>query len=237
LPIGGLEKLLYALLSVELSLLGISIALLVLSFREHRGRTLLLDAIFRATRELTRYEYFLSVVDSIRAARKSIAGIVTGRKPTTDLGRQAIRDISKALEEASRRGVRIRYIIYESPERLYIGYLYRSLGAEVRVSPIVAFNDLRYMVVDERINVLGLAGKERSAPTRMGYLINSSTLARILLEDFERLWRDSKPIEDYTRELIEEIIRKTPQADEESIASKLDVPREVVAEILGTLKK
>jgi len=233
----SLETLLYALFGVELALLGISIGLLVLSFREHRGRSLLLDALFRATRELTRYEYFLAVVDSIRAAQRSIAGIVTGRKPTTDLGREAIKDITKALEEASRRGVRIRYIIYKSPERLHIGYLYRRLGAEVRVNPAVAFNDLRYMIVDGRINVLGLAGRERSAPTRMGYLINSATLARILMEDFERLWENSEPIEDYTRELVEEIIRKSPQATEEAIAAQLDIPRDVVAEILESLRR
>jgi hypothetical protein len=234
LPMGGdIGAVLYALLGVELALLAISITLLVLSFREHRGRSLLLEALFRATRELTRYEYFVAVVDSIRSAKRSISGVVTGRRPSSDLDRSALNDIVDALRDAVRRGVKVRYIIYKSPERLKIGYLYRSLGAEVRVSPAVAFSDLRYMVVDGSISVLGLAGGERGSPTRVGYLITSKTLAGMLQESFERLWEASEPIEEYTRELVEEIVAKTPHADAEAISSQLDIPRSVVDAILA----
>ncbi len=232
-----LAPLLYMLLGVELSLLGISVALLVLSFREHRGRSELLEALFRATRALTRYEYFLAVIDSIRVARKSVAGVVTGRRPTTDLGRQAVRDILKALQEASRRGVRVRYVIYKSPDRLYMGYQYKRAGAEVRVSPAVALNDLRYMVVDEKINVLGLAGKEKGSPTRMGYVIGSRTLAGLLLRDFERLWSNSERLEDYAEELVREILGETPTATEDQIAEHLGIPREEAARLLAKARR
>jgi hypothetical protein len=222
----------YALLIVELILLAISFALLFLSFREHRGRSELMDALFKATRELTRYEYFLAVIDSIRSSKRSINGIITGRRPTTDLGREAVKDITKALSEASKRGVKIRYVVYKSPDRLYVAHLYKKAGAEIRMNSMVALNDLRYMVVDESVCVLGLAGKERSAPTRMGYVIKSSTLAHILLADFEKIWNDSETLEDYTKKIVKEIIEKSPSLDEGSIATRLGIPRDVVVSIL-----
>ena len=223
----------YALLSTELALLIISIFLLVHSMREHRGRSEPLEALSQATRELTRYEYFLTVVDSLRSARREVFGIITGRKPTTDLGREAVKDIAKEIREASRRGVRVRYIVHRDPDRLHVGYLYRLAGAEVRVHNEIALRDLRYMVVDSEINVLGLAGeKGKEAPTRMGHLIRSSSLSSILLTDFERLWQEAADIDDYAKEVVRRILSSFKRADADLISKQLDVPRDVAEELL-----
>ena len=226
----------YVLLTVELALLIISFALLFLSFREHRGRSELMDALFKATRELTRYEYFLAVIDSIKGSRRSVIGIITGRRPTTDFGKEAVKDIAKAISEASRRGTKIRYIVYKFPDRLYVAYLYKKAGADIRLSSSVMLSDMRYMVVDNLICVLGLADKERSSPTRIGYVIASSTLAHILMNDFEKVWETSESLDEYTKNLIRELLRKSPLADEDFIASHLNIPKDIAASLLKEVK-
>ncbi len=226
----------YVLLIVELALLVISFALLFLSFREHRGRSELMDALFKATRELTRYEYFLAVIDSIRSSRRSVIGIITGRKPVTDFDKEVVKDIAKVILEASKRGIKIKYVVHKSPDRLYVAYLYKKAGADVRLSSSVMLSDMRYMVVDNLICVLGLVDKERSSPTRMGYVIVSSTLAHILMNDFEKIWETSEGLDEYARSLVRELLRKSPLADEDFIASHLGIPRDIATRLLMEAK-
>jgi len=231
--LAGQLTVIYVLLSVELALLVLSLVLLRHSIREHRGRSELIEALSRATRELTRYEYFLSVVDAIKSARRSIAGIVTGRRPTTDLGREAVSNIVKAIREAVSRGVKVRYVMYKSPDRLHVGYLYKMAGAEVKMHENVAIGDLRYMVVDGEISILGLAGESgRGAPTRMGYVVKSSTLAHILLSHFDRVWSEAVDIDEYASEVVSSMAREMPTLGEEAIAKKLDIPVEVVKRLV-----
>ena len=227
----------YALLTVELALLVISIALLYLSRREHEGRSELLDALFRATRELTRYEYFLAVVDSINMARKRVHGVVTGRRPTTELGREAVAKIVEAVRRAARRGVEVRYIIFKAPSRLSIGYMYRDAGAEVRVHSFPGLSDARYMLVDDDVSVIGLAGRgeDRSSPTRMGYVIKSITLNGILDEHFQRLWSEAEPLEEYARRVVAEYLKANPRADAESVSEYLGIPLEDARELIEAM--
>ncbi len=219
------------LASVELALLVISVALLVLSRREHSGREALLEAILRATRELTRYEYFSSVIDGILSSRRSISGIVTGRRPVTTVGREAVARIVEALRKASSRGVSIRYIVYPSPDRLTVAYAYKRAGALIRFHPYAGLADSRYTIIDGESVIIGIAGKEKEHPTRMGYVIRSRSLAQILERHFEDLWSEAEDFDSYLARLVREYSRGG--AGPAEIARHLEVPVEEVEKHIG----
>ncbi len=216
------------LLSVEMALLIISIALLLMSRREHAGRNKLIEALVRATRELTRYEYFLAVIESIMDSKKKIYGIATGRKPSTQSGREMLNKILDAIREASRRGVKIRYILHPSPERISIAYQYQQAGAEVRLHPYSGIADGRYMLVDDNTIVIGLAGKEREHPTRTGFILRSSSLSQIMENHFNTLWEEAIPLEKYINTVIEEYRRAHNNLKLEEVASHLGIPKEYI---------
>ncbi len=214
------------LLGVELTLLVISIILLLMSRREHSGRSKLLEALLRATRELTRYEYFLAVVESIMDAGKRIDGIATGRKPTTPTGREMLDRILDAIKDASRRGVKARYILYPSPDRIGVAYRYAKAGAEVRMHPYAGLADSRYMLVDDSLIVIGLAGKESSHPTRTGFVIRSLSLNQILSKHFEQLWMQAEPFESYAAKVVEDYLKTHGELNIEAVAKTLGVSKD-----------
>ena len=69
------------LLILESALLVATIILLLYSIREGKGRKNLLLEVGKATKILTRQEYFLTVTDSMMDARVEIIGFITGRPP------------------------------------------------------------------------------------------------------------------------------------------------------------
>jgi len=223
------------LLGVELTLLIISIVLLIMSRREHSGRSKLLEALLRATRELTRYEYFLAVVESIIDSKSRIDGIVTGRKPTTTTGREMLQRILDSIREASERGLRIRYILYPSPDRISIAYMYSSAGAEVRLHPYAGLADSRYMLVDDSLVVIGLAGKEREHPTRTGFVIRSLSMNQVLSRHFEQVWEQAEPLESYIARVVRDYSKTHGELDPQVIATHLGVPVELVSKVMANL--
>ena len=72
------------LLILESVLLLATIILLLFSLREGRGRRNLLLEVGKATKILTRQEYFLSVTDSMMDAKNEVVGVITGRLPAAD---------------------------------------------------------------------------------------------------------------------------------------------------------
>jgi len=216
------------LLLLESVLLAFTIALLLLSIKEGRARNALLLEVQKATKTLTRLEYFLVVAESMDEAKKEVLGSITGRMPHGGDIRRT-REIVAAIRKAAKKGVRLRYLLPRFPDRLHIGYHYSRAGAEVRFSTCPVAHDLRYMVVDDRVVVLGVpeaVGKAEA--TKKGYRIVSEGLAAVLREHFESCWQKSTPYEQYMKEVLQQS-GATPQ----SLARELSIDPQELARIVS----
>jgi hypothetical protein len=192
------------LLILESALLVATIILLLYSIREGKGRKNLLLEVGKATKILTRQEYFLTVTDSMMDARVEIIGFITGRPPAED-DKKRVRDIINNIEKLTKKGIKVKYLIPKFPDRLHIGYLYSMAGAEVRYNICAIASDIRYIIVDDRFVVIGIPESmgEKEA-TKKGYGIPSEGLAAILKDHFCRCWEESMTHEKYVKEAIKQ---------------------------------
>lgn len=190
------------LLILESVLLLATIILLLYSIREGRGRKNLLLEVGKATKILTRQEYFLSVTDSMTDAKDEVIGVITGRLPAED-DRKRVQDIIHNLEKLKKEGIKVKYLLPKFHDRLHIGYLYTKAGAEVKYSICAIANNIRYIIVDDRVVVIGIPESmgEKEA-TRKGYRIPSEGLAVILKDHFYRCWEESMSYEKYVKEVV-----------------------------------
>lgn len=168
------------LLLLESILLIATVILLVYSIKEGKQRDKLLLEVGKATKVLTRQEYFLNIIDSMMDAKEEIVGCITGRLPKGD-DRKMTRDIIDTLEGLIKKGVKVKYLLPKFPDRLHIGYLYTKAGAEVLYSNCLIVHNMRFITVDTRSVVIGIPESigEREA-TRKGYRIPSEGLATVL---------------------------------------------------------
>jgi len=190
------------LLTLESVLLLATIILLLYSIREGKQRQNLLMEVGKATKILTRQEYFLAVNDSMMDAHDEIVGFITGRPPSDDDSKR-IDDIVHNIEALTARGVKVKYLIPKFHDRLQIGHLYTKAGAEVRYSICALVSNIRYIIIDEDVAVIGIPESvgEKEA-TRKGYRIPSEGMALILKNNFSGCWEQSSPFEDYVKEII-----------------------------------
>jgi len=192
------------LLLLESVLLMVTIALLLYSIREGRRRSSFILEVSKATKTLTRMEYFLAVIDSVVEAKEEIIGCVTGRRPAGD-DEKRVRAIISAVDKATSRGVRVRYILPKFHDRLYMGYLYVSAGAEVRYASCSMVSSMRYVVVDDRLVVIGIPESVgRKKATRKGHRLPSKALASILKSHFCPCWQKDIAFEEYVREVLKQ---------------------------------
>lgn len=191
-----------ALLGLESVLLVFTIVLLIYSIREGRSRDNLIRGVERATKVLSRHEYFLVVLDSMMDAGREISGFITGRLPVGEDEVRA-REIEEAIKRAACSGVRVRYMLPRFHDRLHIGLRYGQVGAEVRFSSCPVFHDLRYTLVDSGISIIGIPEStgEREA-TKKGYRIPSEGLAGVLKAHFDKCWGEASTFDDYMKEVI-----------------------------------
>lgn len=217
----GIETVLLILESV---LLVATIVLLLYSLKEGRGRKKLLLEVGKATKILTRQEYFLTVTDSMMEAEVEVVGFITGRPPVGD-DRKRVRSIMDNVERLAKRGVKVKYLVPKLHDRLHIGYLYTKAGAEVRYSNCAIANDVRYMVTDDKLVVVGIPESTgETEATRKGYRIPSESLARILKDHFCRCWEEGVTYEEYLKEIIKQtgvtpkLLGKELQIDEKELA-------------------
>lgn len=192
------------LLVLESVLLLATIILLLFSLKEGRGRKNLLLQVERATKVLTRQEYFLTVTDTLMGAKTEVIGAITGRLPVGD-DKKRTKSVTENIERMTKNGVSVRYLMPKFPDRLHIGYMYTKAGAEIRYSDCAIVHDIRYMVVDDRVVVMGLPEStgEKEA-TRKGYRIPSEGLAAILKEHFYSCWDKNITFENYLKEVIKQ---------------------------------
>jgi len=211
------------LLILESALLVATIIILLYSIKEGRGRRALLMEVGKAVKILTRLEYFLIVTDSMMDARGEIIGCITGRLPVGD-DKKRTKDIVSNIEKLTKEGVQVRYLLPKFPDRLNIGYLYSKAGAEVRYSGCPIVYDIRYIVVDTKLVVMGIpeiTGEKEE--TRKGYRIPSEALSSVLRRHFNTCWEDSIPYEKYVKEVIKQtgattkLLARELQVDEKEL--------------------
>ncbi len=215
-----------SLLLLESVLLIVTVILLMFSLREGRGRRNLLLEVEKATKVLTRQEYFLTVTDSMMDAKAEVVGFITGRLPTGD-DKKRTREIVTHIERLTGRGVSVKYLLPKFHDRIHIASLYKKAGAEIRFGSCPVVYDLRYIVVDNNLSVIGLPESigEKEA-TRKGYRIPSEGLAAILKEYFYRCWETNLSYDEYLREVI-----KQTGAPFKTLASELQIDEEEIERI------
>jgi hypothetical protein len=212
------------LLILESVLLVATIILLVMSIREGRGRDRLIEEVSRATKVLTRNEYFIHVFDAMIDARGEVFAWITGRLPTGDDDKRT-RQIINIIEKLRNEGVAVRYLVPRFQDRIHIAWRYTAAGAEVRFSSCPLVDDFRYTVVDGAVAVTGVPEStgEKEA-TRKGYRIPSEGLAGILRNHFLDCWEESVPYEDYVRQTMAQTgstvrtLARELQVDEQELA-------------------
>jgi hypothetical protein len=190
------------LLILESVLLIFTVVLLIFSLKEGRGRDRLLVEVSRATKTLNRHSYFVAVQEVMMDTGKELFGIITGRRPFKEdisMTKAIVADIEKLTSQ----GVSIRYLLPRFPDRLYIAHLYVQAGAKVRMGGCSAINDLRYIVSDGKLTVLGIPEKigEKEA-TQKGFRIPSEDLAHTLRRDFDDCWESAISFEDYVSDVV-----------------------------------
>ncbi len=223
----------FSLLLVELILLIVTVILLVMNLREEKGRQDLIKEVGRATKVLTRQEYFNEVIRSYHDAKKSIFGCVTGSPPDGEEEGEMIDTIVKHIRDLTKEGVKITFMIPKFTDRLNIGYRFSQAGAEVFYNNCALVNDARYMVVDDRFVLIGVPEKVgENEPTKKGYRVPSIGLSAIIREHYDQCANSkfTATYEEYVKEIIQEMKRIKPELDFEPVARELQIP-------IGELKR
>jgi hypothetical protein len=190
------------LLILESVLLVATIILLLFSLKEGRGRDKLIMEVERATRVLSRHEYFISVTDTMMDAEIEVVGSITGRFPVGDDSKRT-KEVANTIEKLTQSGVRVRYLLPKFHDRLHVGWLYRRAGAEIRFGSDPHLHDFRYVVADDRMAVVGVPeGTGAQEATKRGYRIPSRGLSALLKTDFDGIWEGATPFGDQVRETI-----------------------------------
>jgi hypothetical protein len=215
------------LLSLESLLLIFTIILLFYSIKEGKQRDTLIMEVGKATRVLTRQEYFLSIIDSMMDAKEEIVGCITGRPPVGE-DRRMTRDIVERIEKMTKRGVRIKYLMPKFPDRLHLGHQYMKAGAEIFYSSCLMVHNLRFIIIDEGIVVMGIPESigEKEA-TKKGYRIPSEGLAMVLKNYFNSCEKQTS-FQDYLKEVIQQT-----GATPEHIAREFQIDVEELKRIAG----
>jgi hypothetical protein len=193
----------FGLVLLESVLLVATVILLVYSIHEGKRRDHLLREVGRVTKVLTRQEYFFSIMEAMLDATQEIMGCITGTPPSGE-DIKMTRHIADAIEDMTRKGVRIKYLLPKFPDRLQVGVQYTKAGAEVLFSSCLMVHSIRYTVVDEKIVVLGIPESigEKEA-TKKGYTIPSEGLAAVLKNYFNEC-ADKTSLKDYLQEVIKQ---------------------------------
>jgi hypothetical protein len=218
------------LLIVELFLLVATVSLLVLNRREQKAREKMIDHFSSVADVITRQEYFVAVVDGIQRAERSLSGSVSGSPPTHEEG-EVIQQILDAIADAARKGVKMRYLLPLAPDRLQMGKRYKLSGAEVRFHPSLLISDMRYMLVDDRLVLVGVPERKgRNEPTRKGFTIPSESVAHLFKAQFEAEWssNEARGYQEYLGQLVTQARVSNPSVSVDLVAGNLGVDREDV---------
>lgn len=214
-----------SLLILESLLLAVTIVLLFFSIREGRHRDKLLVEIVKTAKILTRQEYFLTVNDTMMEAESEVVGCITGRLPRGEDIKKT-REVVATIEKIVKKGVRVEYLMPRFPDRLHVGYLYTKAGAEVRYSSCLMVHNLRFMIADDRVVIIGIpevVGEKEA--TKKGHRIPSEGLAIVLKNYFNNCEKQIS----YT-EYVKEVLKQTG-ATPKHLANELQIDEQELLRI------
>lgn len=185
---------------------------------------------------VSRQEYFNSVHSSMQKSTNFIKGSITGSPPKTKNEEELIQSITEEIERATKRGVTVQYLVPKSQDRLTVASHYKAAGAEIRFHPGLVVSDMRFVIVDGKITVLGLPSTAgQNEPTREGYAIPSEGLAQILLHQFEEKWDTGSSYDEYMKQTLEEIRSHNPAVSDKLLSSQLRIPENEIRRALGKI--
>lgn len=215
------------LLILESALLILTIILLFYSIKEGKQRDKLIMEVGKATKVLTRQEYFLAIIDSMIDAKEEIVGCITGRPPTGP-DKKMTRDIVDNIERVTKKGVRVKYLLPKFPDRLHLGHQYMKAGADIMFSSCLMVHNIRFIIVDDRIVVIGIpeVTGEKEA-TGKGYRIPSEGLAMVLKNYFNTCEKQTS-----FRDYLKEVIKQTG-ATPEHIAREYHIDSDELKKLAG----
>ncbi len=148
-----------------------------------------------------------------------------------------MRKITTAIEQLTGKknsAIKIRYLLPKSQERLSIAHRYATAGAIVRFHPALLVSDLRYIIADDRLTVLGLpTSTGEDQPTREGYSIPSEALAEIFSDQFEKKWEQGVEYEEYARAVLREIRNHSPNVSSNLLSAQLSIPAEEIERLFS----
>ncbi|MCE5193867.1 MAG: hypothetical protein LLF28_00165 [Nitrospiraceae bacterium] len=197
----SIEKL---LLIIESVLLLFTIVLILYSLKEGKSRKHLLVEVKRAVKILSRQEYFFAVTESMMNANSYVIGCITGRLPLGE-DRKRTKTLMNNIEKLTKKGIVVKYLVPKFPDRLHIGYLYSKAGAEVRYSAYPLAHDFRYIVIDDRLTIIGVpASTGEKEATKKGHKIPSEGLASILKEHFHSCWDSNITHKEYLQKVLKQ---------------------------------
>ena len=181
-----------------------TLLLLVLGRREEKGRSLLLKEITKTAKMLSRQEYFGYVLLGMQTATKSIKGSIKGSPPVTPEQEQFVEKVIDQMRLAIKnRHVTVQYLVPKATDRIGIAYRYRDGGAAVRFHPALVASDVRYTVVDDKYNVIGLpSAVVENAHTGEGYMIVSEGLAEVFVNQFDNRWAQAVDYDEYVKTVL-----------------------------------
>jgi hypothetical protein len=226
------------LLTVELLLLIPTLALLILGRRETQGRQTLLRQMATTAKMVSRQQYFNSVQLGMQNATKSIKGSITGSSPQTPEQKDQVDGIFEQIRHASGRNVTLQYLLPRTQDRIGLASKYKEAGADLRFHPGLIVSDIRYMIVDGKLTVLGLpSAAGENEPTREGYVIPSEGLAQILLQQFEEQWAQAMTYDDYLHGVLLETKSHNPNISSQLLSLQLKISESDVNRLLEQKRK
>ena len=212
-------------LSTELVLLAATFVLVFLSRKEAKARDVHIRKIVEASKIVSRQEYFNNVVEGMQAATSYIEAAITGTSPKSSETTAQIQNIVSQIRTAYNRNISIRYLVPKSEDRVSLGYRYKEVGADVRFHPDLLLEDMRYMIIDGRLTILGLpliSGENE--PVREGYRLPSEGTAIVFHEQFQRKWSEALRYEDYVKEVVRHMMTSNPRFSIVDVAARLGIP-------------
>ncbi len=116
-----------------------------------------------------------------------------------------------------------------------MGKRYKLSGADVKFHPSFLVSDMRCMLVDDRLVLLGVPERKgRNEPTRKGFTIPSESVAHLFKTQFETQWNEAKGYQQYLGELVATARTSEPSVSVELVAGNLGVDKEDVVAAVGS---
>src|SRR5438445_11512409 len=125
----------------------------------------------------------------------------------------------------------MRYLLPLAPDRLQMGKRYKLSGAEVKFHTSLLISDMRYMLVDDRLVLVGVPERKgRNEPTRKGFTIPSESVAHLFKTQFEAEWssKEAKGYQEYIGQLVTQSRVSNPSVSVALMAGDVGEEREDV---------